>query len=202
MFTPSEKKYLLAVARRALQQEICGESAQTLPTPIESEALTQRAGAFVTLMDGHELRGCLGLLSSDAPLTVTIAEMARRAATEDPRFDPVSKREAERLTIEISVLSPFTRITRPEEIVIGRDGLLIQLGRRRGLLLPQVGERYNFSSVEFLEETCLKAGLPREAWTLEEAELYSFTAEVICEEEAAAGNAAAGEKEVAGEELE
>ncbi|HLP15155.1 MAG TPA: AmmeMemoRadiSam system protein A [Bacteroidota bacterium] len=190
MFTEPEKKYLLAIARRALVDEIFGEEADDMSLPAvvspqdsSSGALCQHCGAFVTLFANGELRGCLGLLKSDLPLTETIAEMARRAATEDPRFDPVSKEEVEGLTIELSVLSPFKQIAGPEEITIGRDGLMIEHGRQRGLLLPQVAEKYEFSPIEFLEETCVKAGLPRTAWMLEAAHIYSFTAEVIGEEE-------------------
>ncbi|MGE5315586.1 MAG: AmmeMemoRadiSam system protein A [Acidobacteriota bacterium] len=184
MFTREEKKYLIGVARHALEEEIAGGSSLPVPVrPSASEHLAQKSGAFVTLMEGSELRGCLGLLSADAPLPETIAEMARRAATEDPRFDPVTAQELGRLSIELSILSPFTPIAGPSEIQIGRDGLLVTQGRRRGLLLPQVAERYHFTPEEFLEETCLKAGLPRAAWKMEETSLFSFRADVIEEEE-------------------
>jgi AmmeMemoRadiSam system protein A len=182
MFTDCEKKYLLAVARHALQEEVCGAVAEPEPCPVVSEALQQKSGAFVTLMAGRELRGCLGLLAAETPIPVTIAEMAKRAAREDPRFDPVTVDELEGLTIELSIISPFRKISSCEEITIGRDGLLVQQGRRRGLLLPQVAEKYHFSQQEFLEETCLKAGLPRMAWKMDETELFSFTADVIDEE--------------------
>jgi AmmeMemoRadiSam system protein A len=136
-------------------------------------------GAFVTLNRREELRGCLGLLSSDRPLPETIALMARRAATEDPRFYPVSADELNELTIEVSILSTFKKISSVADVTIGRDGLLIQSGVKRGLLLPQVAVKCMFTPETFLEETCLKAGLPRSAWKDPEANLFSFTAEII-----------------------
>ncbi len=182
MLTHAEKHYLLAVARHALAEEVCGTSGP-VPEPLDTPALMRTAGAFVTLHSGGELRGCLGLLASDHPLPETIAAMARRAASEDPRFSPVSADEVDGLSIEISILSPFQPIASAGDVTIGRDGLLVQRGSKRGLLLPQVAVRYNFSPEEFLEETCLKAGLPRRAWKDHGTELMSFTAEVIEEGE-------------------
>jgi AmmeMemoRadiSam system protein A len=182
MLTQGERQFLVAVARHALKEEVCGVSCPA-PEPLATPAMSQTVGAFVTLNKGGELRGCLGLLSSDMALPVTIDMMARRAATEDPRFDPVSPDEVEDLTVELSILSPFHPITAAADVTIGRDGLLIQRGSRRGLLLPQVAERYHFTPEEFLEETCLKAGLPRHAWKDEGTDLQAFSAEVIEEGE-------------------
>jgi AmmeMemoRadiSam system protein A len=178
MLTDEEKKYLLAVARHALREEICGHAGQA-PALLETPGVQRTAGAFVTLNRAGELRGCLGLLSSDRPLPETIALMAKRAATEDPRFSPVTTGELKGITIELSILSPFRRIAAPSDITIGADGLLIQRGLQRGLLLPQVGSKFHFSPEEFLEETCLKAGLPRYIWKEPDTELLAFTAEVI-----------------------
>lgn len=182
MLTNGEKHFLLAVARHALKEEVCGHSSPG-PERLDTPALEQTVGAFVTLNKGQELRGCLGLLTSDSPLPDTIDVMARRAATEDPRFEPVSPDEVDGLTVELSILSPFHKITSAAELTIGRDGLLVQRGSKRGLLLPQVASKYHFSPEEFLEETCLKAGLPRHAWKDEDTNLQAFTAEVIEEDE-------------------
>ena len=182
MLTDAEKHYLLAVARHALKEEVCG-SAGSGPDPLETPALMQTVGAFVTLNSGRELRGCLGLLSSDRPLVETIAVMARRAASEDPRFSPVSAEEVDGLTLELSILSVFRPVTSAHDVVIGRDGLLIQRGAKRGLLLPQVATKHHFTPEKFLEETCIKAGLHRHAWKDEGTELMAFTAEVIEEGE-------------------
>jgi len=178
MLTDEEKQYLLDVARHALEEEVRG-TAGAPPAPVDSPALQQTLGAFVTLTSGGDLRGCLGLLSTNLPLPDTIDMMARRAATEDPRFPPVSADEVGGLAIEISILSPFHAISSSDDVVIGRDGLLVQRGMHRGLLLPQVAVKYRFSPEEFLEETCLKAGLPRRTWKDPGTELFSFTAELI-----------------------
>ena len=181
MLTDAEKHYLLAVARHALKDEVGGTTCPP-PPPLRTPALERAAGAFVTLTRTGELRGCLGLLTSDLPLPETIEMMARRAATEDPRFFPVSAAEVDGLTVELSILSEFHKIASPANITIGTDGLLIQYGAKRGLLLPQVAVKHHFSPEEFLEETCLKAGLPRRAWKEPAAELFSFTAEVVGED--------------------
>src|SRR5208283_1627329 len=111
---------------------------------------------------------------------VSVAETARAAAFEDPRFEPVTPSEAPRLTIEISVLSPLQSI-RPEDVVIGKHGLVITQGQRRGLLLPQVPIEWDWDRETFLAQTCLKAGLPPKAWQ-QGAELQAFTAEVFGEQ--------------------
>lgn len=182
MLTEAEKRYLLDVARHAVIDEVGGD-AGPLPPPCATPAMTQTVGAFVTLNEEGELRGCLGLLSSDLPLPETIEMMARRAATEDPRFPPVSADEVDALTIELSILSPFRRISSDADVTLGSDGLLVQQGVRRGLLLPQVAQKHHFSVKQFLEETCLKAGLPRHAWKDASTELFAFTAEVFGESE-------------------
>jgi len=182
MLTDTEKHYLLEVARHALKDEICG-GGEPPPALVATPAMSRRVGAFVTLNDGGELRGCLGLLESDLPLPATIAMMARRSATEDPRFPPVSPDEVDGLAIELSILSPFTKIASADDVTIGTHGLLIQRGTKRGLLLPQVAVKHHFTVAQFLEETCMKAGLPRRSWMDPDAELFTFTAEVIEEGE-------------------
>ncbi len=175
----AERSELLAIARRAV--ETCLREGRV---PGESPApgiLTAPGAAFVTIHAGEDLRGCIGYTEAAAPLYRTVQECAVAAATEDPRFPPVTLRELPRLTFEISVLSPLFPI-RPEEVEIGVHGLLIAKGGRRGLLLPQVPVEWGWGREEFLRQLCRKAGLPADAWR-EGATLYAFTAEVFGEPE-------------------
>ena len=139
-------------------------------------------GAFVTLNKDHQLRGCIGNIRGTEALYQTVSRMAIAAATEDPRFPPVRPEELDQITIEISVLTPLKKISSPEEIQIGRDGLYIEKGFYHGLLLPQVATEYGWNREEFLQHTCLKAGLPPDAWR-EGATTYSFSAQVFNEQE-------------------
>ena len=134
-------------------------------------------GAFTTLHLNGKLRGCIGYVVPTHSLYRTVAETARAAAFDDPRFSPVTADEAADLEIEISVLSPLRPI-RPEEIVVGRHGLVIRKGFRRGLLLPQVPVEWGWDRETFLAQTCKKAGLALDAWE-QGAEIQAFTAEVF-----------------------
>jgi uncharacterized protein len=125
----------------------------------------------------RELRGCVGYVTAIAPLYRAVAETARAAAFEDSRFSPVTKEEATRLEVSLSVLSPLFAI-HPEAVEVGRHGLLISDGSRRGLLLPQVPVEYGWDRKTFLEQTCRKAGLPLDAWR-KAATIEAFTAEVF-----------------------
>ena len=131
------------------------------------------------------MRGCIGYVFPTEPLYLTVVETARAAALDDPRFVAVTAEEAPELKVEISVLSPLLPIT-PEEVEIGKHGLVVTLGNRRGLLLPQVPVEWNWDRETFLSQTCLKAGLSADAWVQNSghpaAELHAFTAEVFGEE--------------------
>ena len=178
--TPEERHVLLAVARDAIEAHLGGRA---LRLPSLSGGLARPQGAFVTLHrrgDG-ELRGCVGMMRSDEPLLATVARMAVVAATEDARFDPVTGRELDGLRIEISALSPLEPI-RPEDVVVGRHGLLIGHGGRRGVLLPQVPVEHGWDRETFLAHTCRKAGLPEDTWRRPGVELLGFTATVFGEE--------------------
>jgi AmmeMemoRadiSam system protein A len=119
-------------------------------------------------------------VEASLPLAEAVAQMAIAVSRADPRFEPVTADELSGLEIEISVLSPMKPVT-PEQIEVGRHGLLVRRGAFRGLLLPQVPEQYHWSRERFLEETCVKAGLPREAWKDPETQIEAFTAEVFSE---------------------
>jgi AmmeMemoRadiSam system protein A len=150
--------------------------------PAAGEALPRR-GAFVTLKTRAEgrLRGCIGHLEADRPLEQAVQEMAIAAATEDPRFPAVTPEELDTLGLEISVLSPLERV-RPEDVEVGRHGLLVQFRGRRGLLLPQVAVAQRWDRETFLDHTCRKAGVPAESWRDPDCVLLAFTATVFAEE--------------------
>jgi AmmeMemoRadiSam system protein A len=174
----NDRHTLLDVARRAISAAVLEN--QILNFPPSSTGLTAPAGAFVTLHLDHRLRGCVGQVESPDPLSETVARSAISAALHDPRFPPVQAAEIQSLEIEISVLSRPEPIS-PESIVIGRHGLIISQGARRGLLLPQVAEDRGWSSERFLEETCSKAGLPHRAWREPASRILAFEAEVFSE---------------------
>lgn len=146
-----------------------------------SSRLSQKGGAFVTIREGGELRGCIGYIESPLPLWRVVQEVADKAAFEDPRFSPLEPDEFGRMTIEISVLTAPQRMRTPDEIVIGEHGLIIEHGGRRGLLLPQVATEYGWDREEFLQHVCRKAGLAPGAWRDAGATLYLFRADIIGE---------------------
>ncbi len=179
MLTAAERRALLALARRAVADAAAGLPSE-LPPGLPS-ALLAPGAAFVTLHRDGELRGCIGHVAARQPLAESVLEMARAAATEDDRFEPVAVDEVPLLEIEISAISPMRRVA-PADVVVGRDGLQIRLGARSGLLLPQVAVDHAWDVPTFLVETCRKAGLPADAWSAPGAELLAFTAEVFGEE--------------------
>ncbi|HOL71363.1 MAG TPA: AmmeMemoRadiSam system protein B [Bryobacteraceae bacterium] len=149
-----------------------------------SEPLMQERGAFVTLKQKGVMRGCVGYPAPMKPLSYTVRDVAALAAVHDRRFPPVTPVELGRLQYEISVLSPFRRVLNVEEIRVGRDGLVIRRGDAEGLLLPQVPVEQGWDRNTFLEQACLKAGLPPRAWRDEETDIFSFTAFVFSDEPA------------------
>jgi len=140
------------------------------------------AGAFVTLRVGGRLRGCIGYPEPDLPLVDVVERCAVSAAISDPRFPPVTATEWRDVDLELSVLGPIQPVEDMREVVVGRDGLIVEFGRRRGLLLPQVAVEWKWDAAEFAAQTCIKAGLPRDAWE-KGAKLFKFEAEVFTESE-------------------
>ncbi|HYL68311.1 MAG TPA: AmmeMemoRadiSam system protein A [Candidatus Limnocylindria bacterium] len=173
-----EQQRLLEFARRALIAAV--EQREFFETLPEIEILQRPAGAFVTLRRRGRLRGCIGQLVTRDPLIQVVAYCAKAAALEDPRFEPVHPHELTELEIELSVLSPLFEITF-DQIVIGRHGLLISRGWQRGVLLPQVAAEFGWPAERFLEETCTKAGLERDAWKHPDTRVDGFTAEIFSE---------------------
>jgi len=175
--TDDQKDRLLELARAALEAAV--GSGKVSEMAESAEALKTPCGAFVTLTRRGRLRGCIGHIEAARPLYATVRECARAAALDDPRFDPVTPAELSSLQIEISILSPLVDIA-PHEVEVGRHGLLISDGGRRGLLLPQVAEEWNWNREQFLQETCMKAGLPADAWQ-HGARIQAFTAQIVKE---------------------
>ncbi|HYH00653.1 MAG TPA: AmmeMemoRadiSam system protein A [Terriglobales bacterium] len=173
-----ERGQLIRLAHQAIEAALSGVELDLTPP---TEHLAQRRGAFTTLHLDRQLRGCVGYVIDSYALWRTVAETAVAAAFYDTRFYPVTAEEARRLEIEISVLSP-ARPIEPEEVEVGRHGLIVSHCGQRGLLLPQVPIEHGWNRELFLAQTCLKAGLPMDAW-LNGAYLEAFTAEVFSEAE-------------------
>jgi len=173
-----DRRALIEIARRAIVSAVTGERPPEL-SPIVG-ALAECCGAFVSLHRGEQLRGCVGQIESLESLAETVQQVAINSTLQDFRFRPVSSDEVRELVIEISVLSPLETI-QPERIVAGVHGLLVTRHPYRGLLLPQVAAEREWTAERFLEETCAKAGLPRDAWRDSSTRIFAFTAEVFSE---------------------
>ncbi len=179
MFSDAQQRALVEIARSAVVKAIAGDSASA-PRPEDLEGLPAATGAFVTLKRDGQLRGCIGTLECRRPLAEEIARVAVSAAREDPRFDPLRPAELDDLDVEISVLGPLEEIDPrdPAAIEIGRHGLVVEQGRGRGLLLPQVATELGWDREQFLSQTCVKAGLPPDCWQ-RGAKVYRFAADVF-----------------------
>ena len=175
--SPEEKKTLCELARATICARAMGEALPDVCA--DTEASRRKAGAFVSLHRRGMLRGCIGYIEAIAPLAQAVQEMALSAAFQDPRFEPLAVAELDDLDIEISVLTPFEKISDPECIKVGRHGLMIRQGIHSGLLLPQVPVQFGWDSTMFLRQTCQKAGLGPDAWQDPDAELYIFEADIF-----------------------
>jgi len=179
MLEESDRLELLKLARTTLETYL---SSGTIPQyRTNRPALMARAGAFVSLHCDGDLRGCIGQLVPDQELYRVVQSCAISAATEDTRFRPLTYGELSETEIEISVLTPFRRITDIAEIEVGRHGLLLARGVHRGLLLPQVATQYSWDRETFLTQTCRKAGLPGNAWKDPTVAINIFEAQVFSE---------------------
>ncbi|MHC1788702.1 AmmeMemoRadiSam system protein A [Solidesulfovibrio sp.] len=175
--TPEEKDYLKNLVQLVIAGRLAGRE-PALPKP-PTDVLRRHFGAFVTLTISGRLRGCIGHIVGDRPLFETIAGMAAAAAFDDPRFPPLSRREFETVAVEISILSPLTPCPDPQQVTVGRHGLLVRRGGRSGLLLPQVPVEWGWDRETFLDQTCRKAGLEPGCWKDPGTDLYWFEAEVF-----------------------
>jgi len=176
--TDSDKSELLKIARTSIDSYLAGKP---IPDFDISENLNKFGAAFVTLEEDGRLRGCIGYTSAVEELYKTVSECAVKAAVEDPRFPAVRPEEMKRIHIEISVLTPMQLVESFDDIVVGRDGLMIFKGRNSGLLLPQVAVDYNWNVTQFLEQTCRKAGLNKDAYLSKDVIIYKFQAVIFGE---------------------
>lgn len=174
------------LARKAVDAKAAGRSIarEEIPAGMESPK-----GVFVTLntYPGGDLRGCIGYPEPVMPMGEAIISSAVSAASRDPRFSPVTERETDSITVEVTLLTVPERIDAPKselpsKIVIGRDGLIISCRGRRGLLLPQVPGEWGWDQEEYLAQLSVKAGLPPDAWKRPDAEIQWFRGTVFAEE--------------------
>jgi AmmeMemoRadiSam system protein A len=173
-FSTEERITLLRLAHDAILSAV---EQREIPLDPPNPHLAEPRGAFTSLYLEKQLRGCVGYVLPTVSVYRAVAETARAAAFSDTRFYPVTRDEVPRLEIELSILSP-PRPIQPEQVQVGRDGLLISMHGRRGLLLPQVPVEHHWDRITFLEQTCLKAGLPMDAWK-RGATIEAFTAEIF-----------------------
>lgn len=175
-FSHEERTLLLQLAHDSILSTLENREVSMDPP---SPHLAELRGAFTSLYLNGELRGCVGYVLPVSSVYRAVIDTARAAAFEDARFYPVTREEARQLKIELSILSPPLSIS-PEEVEVGRHGLLISMAGQRGLLLPQVPAERNWDRITFLEQTCRKAGLPPDVWQ-KGAVIEAFTAEVFGE---------------------
>ncbi|MBF0547923.1 MAG: AmmeMemoRadiSam system protein B [Candidatus Riflebacteria bacterium] len=175
------KNEALSIVRKTLESVVKGGGIPEISC--KNPKFSEKCGVFVTLKKKGELRGCIGFVEGIKPLGEAIPEMTLAASTEDPRFNPVTPEELPQIDIEISVLSPMIPVNSLDEIKVGRDGLMLRLGGRSGLLLPQVPVEWGWDRDTFLEQLCGKAGLPSGSYKNPAAKLVRFTAEIFNEKE-------------------
>jgi len=177
--TDEEKRSLLKLSRDCIEARLNNMAAPGFEPA--SRTLGADGAAFVTLHCEGDLRGCIGYTEAFQPLYKTVQECAVAAAFADPRFHPLQPQEYPSITIEISVLTPMVRANGPEDVVVGKHGIMIEARNRKGLLLPQVATEQKWERETFLTHTCYKAGLPGHAWQDEATKIYLFEAEVFSE---------------------
>jgi AmmeMemoRadiSam system protein B/AmmeMemoRadiSam system protein A len=174
-YTEGEKKELLTLARNAVTEFVT--NGKDPEVEIKNSKFKTDGAVFVTIKNSGHLRGCIGHIQAVMPLYESVIKNAIAACSSDPRFPPMKKEELKNMDIEISILSPFVPLKDVKDIQVGKHGLYIMKGTQSGLLLPQVATEFRWDRNAFLENVCVKAGLPKDAW--KDAELYTFTAEIL-----------------------
>ncbi|MFQ6081597.1 MAG: TIGR00296 family protein [Candidatus Bathyarchaeia archaeon] len=193
--TREEGVFLVKLARKAVEEYL--KTGSTMKAPEDTPPkLMERCGVFVTLNSlrhgRRELRGCIGFPYPTTPLVQAVIESAINSATQDPRFYPVSLDELDHIVFEVSVLTPPQLIEvekpmdYPSKIKVGQDGLIVERGHYKGLLLPQVPIEWNWEEEEFLCQCCIKAGFSPDSWLLKGTKIYKFQA-IIFEEKSPKG---------------
>ena len=183
VLSPDEGRIAIQLARAVLEERI---GRKKVDFPRLPPVFQEKRGVFVTLKKGGDLRGCIGFPTPVYPLGEAIRGAALAAALEDPRFPPVGPGELSQVRLEVTVLSVPVLLScraaeRPEKIRVGSHGLIVRRMGRSGLLLPQVPTEWGWDAVEFLDHTCLKAGLPRGCWKDEATEVYTFEGQIFSE---------------------
>ena len=182
--TAGEEQTLLRVARFTLEKWIRERKAPTakdLEAFPFTPALEQKTGVFVSIHKLGELRGCIGYVTGETTIRDSVIENTMNASSEDPRFPSVQISELDVVDLEISVMTPLIEVRDIETIQVGRDGLVVERGFHRGLLLPQVAKEWGWDKYEFLEQTCRKAGLPADAYQKKDTRIFCFQAQVFGE---------------------
>ena len=185
LLTLEEGKIAVKLARKAIETYL---SEKKVIQDRLSGVFEQKRGVFTTLTKHGELRGCIGFPYPIKRLDEAIIESAIAAATDDPRFPPVSLEEMDEIIVEVTVLTPPEKLNvkpteLPKHVEIGKHGLMVKRGHFSGLLLPQVAVEYGFDAEEFLSQTCMKAGLPPDCWLVEGTEVYRFEGQIFKEVE-------------------
>jgi AmmeMemoRadiSam system protein A len=179
IFIPDDsQKRLMVLSRQTLEKFVLGAKISREEVS-DSYLTTTEYGAFVSLHRGEELRGCIGTCFPIQPLYETVIEMTEAAASRDHRVSPIREDELSHIHIDISVLSPLELTASPLSLKVGKHGLHVCRGEKRGVLLPQVAAEYGWDIETFLCQTCVKAGLAKEAWKWPGTQVLSFTALVI-----------------------
>ena len=177
MTSEADRQTLLRIAREAIAAHLGGEPASRSD---EGHLASRLGGAFVTIPKAGDLRGCIGHIEPGDRLVDVVARCAVAACSADPRFPAIAPSELPQVDIELSLLGPLEAIAGADDVEIGRHGLVVEMGRQRGLLLPQVATEWDWDRETFLAQTCQKAGLPGDAWK-RGAKLWRFEAEVFGE---------------------
>lgn len=176
-----EGKTAICIAKKAVFSKVAGINIECPPV---TDIFKEKRGVFVTIREYGELRGCIGYPYPVLPLLEAISDAAVSAATKDPRFMAVTSKELEEIEFEVTVLTPPVRLTCPaskrdSHVIIGKHGLIIRGAGTSGLLLPQVATEYVWSPKEFLDYTCIKAGLPKGCWMEEKFEIMTFEGQIF-----------------------
>jgi len=190
ILSDKEAIFLVKLARKAVEENLKDRSIISPPTET-SPTLQEPCGVFVTINSIEQgrkrLRGCIGFPYPTHPLVRAVIEAAIESATRDPRFPPLSASELGRVVFEVSVLTPprLVEVSSPQEypsrIEVGVDGLIVEKGFNKGLLLPQVPIEWGWDAEEFLCQCCMKAGLMPDCWVLRGTKIYKFSC-VLAEE--------------------
>lgn len=177
LLNATEETILLDIARTAIESHVCNNDVCVVPR--EERRLNFKRGCFVTIKQDGKLRGCIGNFQSELPLFKEVSEMAVASASNDPRFYPLKVQELDSISLQISVLSPLIKIEDISEISIGTHGIYLERSHYRGVLLPQVAVEHRWDRTTFLKQTCIKAGLPADAWQDNDADIYIFSAQIF-----------------------